>query len=57
MTMLETFIKPMHREGIPFVAAFAVATLVLFWIWDPLGWLGLVLRVAMTKQPVFLTAF
>ena len=38
MTMLETFIKPMHREGLPFVTAFAVATLVLFWIWEPVGW-------------------
>lgn len=40
MTMLETFIKPMHREGYKFVAIFAAITLVLFWIWDPLGWLG-----------------
>ena len=45
MTMLETFIKPMHREGIPFVAAFAAVTLVLFWIWDPLGWIGVGLTV------------
>jgi phosphatidylserine decarboxylase len=45
MTMLETFIKPMHREGIPFVAAFAAATLVLFWIWEPLGWIGVGLTV------------
>ncbi|MBN8630330.1 MAG: phosphatidylserine decarboxylase [Rhodobacterales bacterium] len=45
MTMLGTFLKPMHREGIPFVAAFAVVTLVLFWIWDPLGWLGLGLTI------------
>ena len=40
MTMLETFLKPMHREGYKFVAIFAVITLVLFWICDPLGWLG-----------------
>lgn len=45
MTMLETFIKPMHREGIPFVAAFAAATLVLFWLWEPLGWIGVGLTV------------
>jgi phosphatidylserine decarboxylase len=45
MTMLETFIKPMHREGIRFVAAFAAVTLVLFWIWDPLGWIGVGLTV------------
>lgn len=40
MTMLETFLKPMHREGYKFVGIFAVVTLLLFWICDPLGWLG-----------------
>ncbi|WP_395542058.1 phosphatidylserine decarboxylase [Neotabrizicola sp. sgz301269] len=45
VSMLSTFVKPMHREGIPFVAGFAAATLVLFWIWEPLGWLGLGLTV------------
>lgn len=40
MTMLETFLKPMHREGYKFVGIFAAITLVLFWICDPLGWLG-----------------
>jgi len=33
---------PIHREGYPFIAAFAVATLVLFAIWQPLGWIGLI---------------
>ena len=41
MTMLETFIKPMHREGYKFVGIFAAISLVLSWIWLPLGWLGL----------------
>lgn len=45
MTMLGTFIKPMHREGIPFVAGFAVASIVLFLIWQPLGWIGAGLTV------------
>ncbi|MGB4826595.1 MAG: phosphatidylserine decarboxylase [Paracoccaceae bacterium] len=45
MTMLGTFLKPMHREGIPFVAAFAVVTALLFWLWQPLGWLGLGLTI------------
>jgi len=45
MTMLGTFIKPMHREGIRFVAIFAAITLVLFWLWTPLGWLGLGLTI------------
>ncbi|AWD21130.1 phosphatidylserine decarboxylase [Fuscovulum blasticum] len=45
MKMTDTFLKPMHPEGYKFVAAFAAATLVLFWIWDPLGWIGLGLTV------------
>ena len=40
MTMWGTFLKPMHPEGYRFVAIFAAITLVLFWIWEPLGWLG-----------------
>jgi phosphatidylserine decarboxylase len=43
--MIDTVIKPMHPEGYKFVAAFAVVTLVLFWLWEPLGWLGLGLTV------------
>ncbi len=45
MRMIDTFIKPMHPEGWKFVAIFGAITLVLFWIWDPLGWLGLGLTV------------
>jgi len=40
MKMTDTFIKPMHPEGRRFVAIFAAITVVLFVIWDPLGWLG-----------------
>lgn len=45
MTMLGTFIKPMHREGIPFVAGFAAISLLLFLILEPLGWIGAGLTV------------
>ncbi len=45
MTMLETFIKPMHPEGRRFVAIFAGITLVLFLISEPLGWIGVGLTV------------
>ncbi|TMV06829.1 phosphatidylserine decarboxylase [Ruegeria sediminis] len=45
MRMRDTFIKPMHREGIKFVAAFAAITLLLFLLWEPLGWIGLGLTV------------
>lgn len=40
MTMLGTFLKPMHPEGYRFVAIFAAIALVLFWLWVPLGWIG-----------------
>ena len=45
MNMLETFIKPMHREGIRFVAIFAAITLVLFFVEEALGWIGVGLTV------------
>jgi phosphatidylserine decarboxylase len=31
---------PIHREGYPFIGAFALASIVLFVLWSPLGWLG-----------------
>ena len=31
---------PIHREGYPFIGAFALASIVLFLLWSPLGWLG-----------------
>lgn len=45
MNMLDTFIKPMHPEGWRFVAIFGAITAVLFFVWDPLGWIGLGLTV------------
>jgi len=43
--MLSTVIKPVHREGYPFIAIFAAVTLVFFLIWQPLGWIGVVLTL------------
>lgn len=45
MTMLGTVFKPMHPEGLRFVAIFAAVTLMLFLIWEPLGWLGVLLTI------------
>ena len=45
MTLLGTFLKPMHPEGWRFVAIFAAITLLLFWLWEPLGWLGVLLTI------------
>ncbi len=36
---------PIHPEGYPFIGGFALASLVLFWLWTPLGWLGTVLTL------------
>ena len=38
-------IPPIHPEGYPFIGGFALASLILFWIWTPLGWLGTALTV------------
>ncbi|MCB1406326.1 MAG: phosphatidylserine decarboxylase [Rhodobacteraceae bacterium] len=44
-SMLSTVIKPVHREGYPFIGIFAAVTLVLFLIWQPLGWIGVILTI------------
>jgi phosphatidylserine decarboxylase len=33
-------LTPIHPEGYPFIGGFVVLTLVLFWLWPPLGWIG-----------------
>ena len=38
-------IPPIHPEGYPFIGGFALASLILFWIWTPLGWIGAGLTV------------
>jgi phosphatidylserine decarboxylase len=35
-------LTPIHREGYLFIGAFALASLVLFWLWQPLGWFGVI---------------
>ena len=35
-------LAPIHPEGYKFVAGFAVAMIVLWWLWAPLGWIGLI---------------
>ncbi len=45
MNLMSTFIKPMHREGRRFVGIFTVVTVALFWLWPPLGWLGVLLTI------------
>ena len=33
---------PITPEGYPFIGVFVLVTLLLFWLWAPLGWLGVV---------------
>ena len=36
---------PIHPEGWRFAALFAIAGTLLFWVWVPLGWIGVVLTL------------
>jgi len=45
MDPLSVVIPRIHSEGLRFIAIFGVVALVLFFIWEPLGWLGLVATV------------
>jgi phosphatidylserine decarboxylase len=38
-------IPPIHPEGYPFIGGFALASLILFWMWSPLGWIGFLLTI------------
>jgi len=38
-------IAPINAEGYPFIGTFALASLVLMWLWSPLGWLGVVATI------------
>ncbi len=38
-------IPPIHPEGYPFIGGFALVSLILFWIWTPLGWIATLLTV------------
>lgn len=40
MHLLSAVLVPIHRDGWPFIAGFAVASLLLGALWQPLGWLG-----------------
>jgi phosphatidylserine decarboxylase len=42
---IQAQIAPIHPEGYPFIGAFALASLILFWLWSPLGWLGMLLTL------------
>jgi phosphatidylserine decarboxylase len=33
-------LTPIHPEGYPFIGGFALVSIVLLWLWPPLGWLA-----------------
>ncbi len=43
--MLSAVLVPIHRAGWPFIAIFAAVTAGLFLLWQPLGWVGVVLTL------------
>jgi phosphatidylserine decarboxylase len=45
MRLRETFLPPMHPEGRRFVAIFFGIAVLLFLLWEPLGWIGIGLTV------------
>jgi phosphatidylserine decarboxylase len=49
---------PIHQEGYRFIGMFALASLFLFWLWSPLGWIGTALTIWCTlffRDPVRVT--
>jgi phosphatidylserine decarboxylase len=38
-------LTPIHPEGYPFIGGFALASLILFWLWPPLGWIATVVTL------------
>ena len=38
--MLKYILAPIHKDGWRFIAIFAVVAVILWWIWPPLGRLG-----------------
>ena len=45
VSMISTFVKPMHPEGKRFVVLATALTFLLFLVWSPLGWIGVGLTI------------
>ena len=45
--MLRQVLSPIHPDGWKFIAAAALATIILFLLWTPAGWAGLLLALWM----------
>jgi len=42
---LKGILVPINREGYPFIALFAIGAFILGLIWEPLGWVGVILTL------------
>ena len=45
VSSIRSQLAPIHPEGYPFIGGFALASLILFWVWSPLGWIGTMLTL------------
>lgn len=45
ISLVKYLMIPIHREGWPFIALFAVVAVLLGALWAPLGWIGLILTL------------
>jgi phosphatidylserine decarboxylase len=45
ISSIRSQLAPIHPQGYPFIGGFALAALVLFWLWSPLGWLATVVTL------------
>jgi phosphatidylserine decarboxylase len=45
LASIRSQLAPVSREGLPFIGAFALASLIFFVFWTPLGWIGTVLTL------------
>lgn len=43
MDSIMSVLTPIHREGHKYLVLFAIVTLLLFLVWSPLGWIGVIL--------------
>jgi phosphatidylserine decarboxylase len=39
LSSIRAQLVPVHPEGYPFIGGFALVSLILLWLWPPLGWL------------------
>ena len=50
LVSIRSQIAPVHPEGYPFIGTFALASLVLMWLWSPLGWIGMALTACVSTS-------